>query len=93
MTGAEKSLSYFLPCCVQHIFDEDAVAGGGVVHKDVGNSADKLSVLDDGRTGHALYDAAGGIQQAGICNPQEHIPALGGGGGIDFENFHRIFLG
>ena len=24
---------------VQHIFNEDAVAGGGVIHKDVSNSA------------------------------------------------------
>ena len=41
-----------LCCGVQHIFDEDAVAGGRIVHKDMGNSADKLSVLDDGTAGH-----------------------------------------
>ena len=53
MTGAEKFLSYFLPCCVQHIFDENAVAGGGVVHKDMSHRADELALLDDGTAAHA----------------------------------------
>ena len=34
---------------VQHIFDEDAVAACGVVYKHVGDRADELAVLNDGR--------------------------------------------
>ena len=33
---------------VQHIFDEDAVAGGGVIYKHMGHGADEFAVLDDG---------------------------------------------
>ena len=43
----------FLCCRVQHIFNEDAVAGGGVVDKDMSNGAHQLSVLYDRRAGHA----------------------------------------
>ena len=42
-----------LCCCVQHVFDEDAIAGGGVVDQDMGHGADELAVLDDGTAGHA----------------------------------------
>ena len=37
---------------IQHIFDEDAVAGCGVVHKNMGDGADELAVLDNGTAGH-----------------------------------------
>ena len=38
---------------VQHIFNEDAIAGGGVVDQHMGHRADEFAVLDDGATGHA----------------------------------------
>ena len=37
---------------VQHVFDEDAIAGGGVVDEDVGDGADEFAVLNDGTAGH-----------------------------------------
>ena len=39
-------------CRVQHIFDKDAVAAGGVVDHNVSHRADKLAVLNDGRARH-----------------------------------------
>ena len=36
-----------LGCSVQHIFNKDAVARGGIVDKDVGDRPDELAVLDD----------------------------------------------
>ena len=33
----------------QHVFKEDAVPRGGIVDENVGDRADELSVLDDGR--------------------------------------------
>ena len=38
--------------CVYHVFDEDAVAGGGVVDENMGNRADQLAILDDGAAAH-----------------------------------------
>jgi hypothetical protein len=38
---------------IQHIFDEDAVAHGGVIDKDMGHCAHQFAVLDDGAAGHA----------------------------------------
>lgn len=43
----------FLCCRVQHIFDENAVAGGGVVDQYVGHGADKTPVLNNWAAGHA----------------------------------------
>ena len=37
---------------VQHGFDEDAVATGGVVDQDMGDGAYQVAVLDDGAAGH-----------------------------------------
>ena len=34
-----------LCCRVQHVFDKDAVAGGGVVDEDMSNGAYQFSVL------------------------------------------------
>ena len=42
-----------LCCGIQHIFDEDAVAGCWIVDQDVGYGADETAVLDDGGAGHA----------------------------------------
>ena len=36
----------------KHIFNENAVPRGGIVDQHVGNCADKLAVLDDGRAAH-----------------------------------------
>ena len=36
----------------EHIFDENAVAAGGVAHKDVGHRADELAVLNNGAAAH-----------------------------------------
>ena len=41
-----------LACCGQHVFNEDAVAAGGVVYQHMGHRADEFAVLDDGRAGH-----------------------------------------
>ena len=38
--------------CVQHVFNEDAVAGGGGVNKDVGHRAHQPAILDDGGAAH-----------------------------------------
>ena len=38
---------------VQHIFDEDAISGGGVIHKHVGHGAHQFSVLNNGTALHA----------------------------------------
>ena len=37
-------------CFVEHIFNENSVARGGVVYEDVGDSAYEFAVLDDGAT-------------------------------------------
>ena len=39
-------------CGVQYVFDEDAVAPGGVVDQDVGDGAYQVAVLDNGAAGH-----------------------------------------
>ena len=43
------------PLCrgVEHIFDEDAIAGGWVIDKDMGDGADEFAVLYNRRAGHA----------------------------------------
>ena len=43
----------FLCCRIQHVFDEDAVAHGGVIYQNVGHCAHQSAVLDDGTAGHA----------------------------------------
>ena len=37
---------------IQHVFNEDAVSGGRVVHKDMGYRAYQFPVLDNGTAGH-----------------------------------------
>ena len=43
------------PChlsrCVQHVFDEDPVAGIRVIYKDMGYGTDELAVLDNRTAG------------------------------------------
>ena len=34
-----------LGCCVQHVFNEDAISGGRIVNKDMSNGAYQFSVL------------------------------------------------
>ena len=42
------------PLCrgIQHIFDKNAIAGGGIVYKDVGHGADELATLDNRTAAH-----------------------------------------
>ena len=37
---------------IQHIFDENSVTPGWVVHKDMGHGTDQLTVLDNGTAAH-----------------------------------------
>ena len=39
--------------CVQHIFDEDAIASGGIVDQDMGDGTYQFAVLDNGAAAHA----------------------------------------
>ena len=54
----------------QHMLQQDAVALGGVIHQHMGHSPHKAPVLDDGAAAHPLDDAAGGLQQLGVCDLQ-----------------------
>ena len=45
-------LLFSLPRRIQHILDEDAVAGVGGVDQHMGDGADKPAVLDDGAAAH-----------------------------------------
>ena len=38
---------------VQHVFNENAISGSGIVNKNMSNGTDELAVLDDGTAGHA----------------------------------------
>ncbi len=49
MTGAFHPCHISLPCRIRHIFDEYTVTHSGVVDEDVGYSAHKLAVSDNGR--------------------------------------------
>ena len=42
-----------LACCGQHVFNEDAVAAGGVVYQHMGHRTYQFSVLDDWAAAHA----------------------------------------
>ena len=42
-----------LGCSIQHIFDEDPVAGGWIVDQNMGNRAHQFAVLDNGTAAHA----------------------------------------
>ena len=48
-----RFLKFYLGCCIQHVFNEDAISGGGVVDEDVGDSADQFAILNDGTAAHA----------------------------------------
>ena len=39
-------------CLREHVFDEDAVAAGGIAHKNVGHGAHRLAVPENGRPAH-----------------------------------------
>ena len=42
-----------LRCCIEHIFNKDAVASGGVIDQHMSNGAYQFSVLDNRTAGHA----------------------------------------
>ena len=48
-----RFLKFYLGCRIQHILNEDTIAGGGVIHQDVGDGADDMAVLDNRTAGHA----------------------------------------
>ena len=58
----------------------------------MGHRTNQFSILDNRAAAHALDDAAGGLQKFRVCDTEEKIPAVGAVLGIDFQNFHRIFL-
>ena len=41
-----------LCCGVEHVFNEDAVAGSWVVDENVCDCTNQLAILDDGTAGH-----------------------------------------
>ena len=43
----------FLRRRVQHVFNEDAVAHGGIVYEDMGHSANQFPILYNGTAAHA----------------------------------------
>ena len=49
-TAVANATAVFLPRRLHHFFDKYSVAAAGVVHKDVGDGADKLAVLNYRRT-------------------------------------------
>lgn len=46
------SLYVILACCVQHVFNENTVASGGVVNKNMSHCAHQFAVLNNRRAGH-----------------------------------------
>ena len=56
---------FFLFCGSQHFFDEDAVAGGGIGDKDMGDRADDLAVLENGAAAHECVNV--GPTKLKIC--------------------------
>ena len=59
----------------------------------MGDGADELAVLDDGAAGHALDDAAGGLQQGLVRDPQQQVPPVRPAGGVDLEDLHGVVPG
>ena len=59
---------------VQHVFDENAVAGGGVVDEDMGDGTDEPAVLDDGGATRPLpvAEEGRGASGSGLCATQPH---------------------
>ena len=52
LEGLSGGQSLPLVCCVQHIFDEDALATGWIIYKDMGHSAHQFSILNNGTAAH-----------------------------------------
>ena len=52
--SSRDNLNFFvnLRSCIQHIFNKDAVARGGVINKHMGDRPHQLAVLDDGAAAH-----------------------------------------
>ena len=65
----------FLLCSsVQHIFDEDAVAHGGVIDQHMGHCPDEFSILDDGGATRPLpvAEEGRGASGSGLCATLPH---------------------
>ena len=39
--------------CIQHVFDEDAVATSGIIHQHMSDSTNKFPILNNGTPAHA----------------------------------------
>ena len=42
-----------LLCCIQHIFNEDSISPGGIIHQHVSDSTNKFPILNNGTSAHA----------------------------------------
>ena len=58
----------------------------------MGHCSYQFPILNNGTAAHALDDAAGGVQQVRVGDMDQKIPVISPVLGIDFQNFHRIFL-
>ena len=65
-----------LACCGQHVFNEDAVAAGGVVYQHMGHRTYQFSVLNNRTSAHPLDNAAGGGKELRVCYLQQQIAVV-----------------
>ena len=63
-----RFLEFYLGCCIEHIFNKNAIARRGIVDQHVGHRANQFAVLDDGAAAHACHDAAGGGEQLRVSD-------------------------
>ena len=64
----------------EHILHGNAVSFRGVVHKNVCDCTNDLSVLQNGRAAHPLHDAAGHGEQIAVRDRERELPAVAGAG-------------
>lgn len=67
----------------QHISYQDAITARWVAEQHMGYRTHQLPILNDGTSGHALYNAAGSGKQFGIRDGQQEVARIG----IAVENF------
>ena len=44
--------AHVLCCCVPHVFNKNAISGGGVVDEDMGHGANEAAILNNRRAEH-----------------------------------------
>ena len=57
------SATAFLFCCLEHIFDKDAVTAARIINENMRHRANELAILEDRAAAHPLYDTARLLQQ------------------------------